>query len=239
MDAFIELGELLGRLSTAASFTAICTLLKQYAVGFGLSRVSFFDLRKPTPRIREAVICTDAPQALLRRLDRAGDFSSHPLVTRARGTREPFEISMSLGFGLKRTRDAQHPLPIPELNGLIVPVQEGHQVVAMATLTGLRPVLSPLARDALKLAVHAGWQRSKEVGSGAAGVNAFALTLREVECLRWVARGKTDQEVARILSVSARTVRFHVHNAKVKLNVATRIQAVTKLMRERPDLVSK
>lgn len=130
-------------------------------------------------------------------------------------------------------------MPVPQLNGLIVPVQEGHQVVAMATLTGPKPVLSPLARDALKLAVHAGWQRSKEVASGAAGVSSSVLTLREVECLRWVAKGKTDQEVARILSVSARTVRFHVHNAKTKLNVATRIQTVTTLMRERPDLVSK
>ena len=94
----------------------------------------------------------------------------------------------------------------------------------------------PLAANALNLAIHAAWQRSKELTSELPSASTTALTLREVECLAWVAKGKTDIEIARIIDVAPRTVRFHVHNAKVKLNVATRIQAVTKLMRERPDL---
>jgi DNA-binding CsgD family transcriptional regulator len=32
-------------------------------------------------------------------------------------------------------------------------------------------------------------------------------------------------------------VRFHIDNAKVKLGVETRVQAVARLLRERPDLV--
>ena len=44
----------------------------------------------------------------------------------------------------------------------------------------------------------------------------------------WVADGKTDFEVGKILSISPRTVRFHIRNAKTKLGVATRIQAVAK-----------
>jgi DNA-binding CsgD family transcriptional regulator len=43
-----------------------------------------------------------------------------------------------------------------------------------------------------------------------------------------VADGKTDVEVGKILDISPRTVRFHINNAKVKLGVSTRIQAVAK-----------
>jgi len=54
------------------------------------------------------------------------------------------------------------------------------------------------------------------------------LGAREVEALTWVARGKTSAEIARILGIAKRTVDFHVDNARNKLGVVTRSQAVAK-----------
>lgn len=54
------------------------------------------------------------------------------------------------------------------------------------------------------------------------------LSDREIETLTWAARGKTSAEIAQILNLSKRTVDFHIDNAKEKLGVATRIQAVIK-----------
>lgn len=54
------------------------------------------------------------------------------------------------------------------------------------------------------------------------------LTGREKEALTWAARGKTSAEIAQILGLSKRTVDFHFDNARCKLGVATRIQAVMK-----------
>lgn len=54
------------------------------------------------------------------------------------------------------------------------------------------------------------------------------LTKREVDCLRWAALGKTDAEIAIILSRSTSTVRFHLYNATVKLNASNRSQAIFK-----------
>jgi LuxR family quorum-sensing system transcriptional regulator CciR len=54
------------------------------------------------------------------------------------------------------------------------------------------------------------------------------LSKREVECLRWAALGKTDQEIARIISRSCATIRFHIHNAAQKLDAVNRSQAVFK-----------
>jgi DNA-binding CsgD family transcriptional regulator len=56
-----------------------------------------------------------------------------------------------------------------------------------------------------------------------------ALTKRELECLRWVASGKTDWEIGQILAISATTVKFHVDGARRKLGAATRPQAVAML----------
>ena len=54
------------------------------------------------------------------------------------------------------------------------------------------------------------------------------LSKREAECLRWAAVGKTDQEIGMILSRSRATVRFHIHNASVKLDAVNRSQTVFK-----------
>jgi DNA-binding NarL/FixJ family response regulator len=61
-----------------------------------------------------------------------------------------------------------------------------------------------------------------------AGLMAVELNDREVETLTWAARGKTSAEIAMILGLSKRTVDFHVDNARMKLGVATRIEAAIK-----------
>ncbi|MGO8848138.1 MAG: response regulator transcription factor [Methylocella sp.] len=58
--------------------------------------------------------------------------------------------------------------------------------------------------------------------------NLVDLSEREVETLTWAARGKTSAEIARILDLTKRTVDFHIDNARLKLGVATRIQAAIK-----------
>jgi DNA-binding NarL/FixJ family response regulator len=54
------------------------------------------------------------------------------------------------------------------------------------------------------------------------------LNEREMEALTWVARGKTSAEIAIILGLAKRTVDFHLENARVKLGVRTRTEAVIK-----------
>jgi DNA-binding response OmpR family regulator len=57
---------------------------------------------------------------------------------------------------------------------------------------------------------------------------SIELSEREVAALTWSARGKTSDEIATILGLSKRTVDFHMDNARAKLGVATRTQAVVK-----------
>ncbi len=65
------------------------------------------------------------------------------------------------------------------------------------------------------------------VSRSAAPQRAFPeLTEREEEVLSLVAQGKSNQEISRQLFVSLKTVRNHVSNILVKLQVADRAQAV-------------
>lgn len=55
-----------------------------------------------------------------------------------------------------------------------------------------------------------------------------ALTRHEVECLRWAAIGKTDEDICMIMSRSRATIRYHLKNAADKLNAVNRSQTVFK-----------
>jgi len=54
------------------------------------------------------------------------------------------------------------------------------------------------------------------------------LTAREREVMRWTGEGKTSHVIGMILSISERTVNFHINNVLMKLNCTNKIQAVVK-----------
>ena len=56
------------------------------------------------------------------------------------------------------------------------------------------------------------------------------LTPREREVLSWVARGKTNAEIACLLWLSPSTVRKHLENVYAKLGVGTRTAAVASFL---------
>ncbi len=58
------------------------------------------------------------------------------------------------------------------------------------------------------------------------------LTEREVEVLRLVAQGMSNQEIAEALVISERTVANHVSSILAKLHLANRVQAALWAVRE-------
>ena len=57
-----------------------------------------------------------------------------------------------------------------------------------------------------------------------------ALTARERDVLQWLACGKTDADIAALLSISPRTVQKHLEHMYVKLGVETRTAAVMRVL---------
>jgi DNA-binding CsgD family transcriptional regulator len=60
----------------------------------------------------------------------------------------------------------------------------------------------------------------------AAGLRSLGLTPREADVLTLLADGKRNEEIARLLSVSPRTVKKHLESVYAKLGVHTRAAAV-------------
>ena len=61
--------------------------------------------------------------------------------------------------------------------------------------------------------------------AAAADLSQYQLTPREMDVLAWIARGKTNRDIAEILGMSPRTVNKHLEHIFVKLGVETRAAA--------------
>jgi len=86
-------------------------------------------------------------------------------------------------------------------------------------------ITKPIDFEILTAIINA---RLARVARAAVWPRMVDLTDREIETLTWAARGKTSSEIAVILSLTKRTVDFHIHNARLKLNASSRMHAAVK-----------
>ncbi|MFN4135328.1 MAG: LuxR C-terminal-related transcriptional regulator [Novosphingobium sp.] len=164
-----------------------------------------------------------------------------PLTSACRFESEPFWVNAN-GF---HTRQPNHYLTAIDLTNfearamtraaIVVPVHLPFGQIGAVSFNPLDPDLTELddvflehgdafgiyARTFIASYVHA-------MGSVQALPPGSRLSKREVECLRWAAIGKTDLEISMIMGRSRATVRFHIHNASMKLNAVNRSQTVFK-----------
>jgi DNA-binding CsgD family transcriptional regulator len=118
-------------------------------------------------------------------------------------------------------------------DGFVVPIHGPRGHVATVTMASMEPDLdlsatTRLHLQVMALCVHERCGRLR--GDPTAPRPIDRLSDRELECLRWVAAGKTDWEIGKILSISAHTAKFHVDGARIKLDARTRAHAVARLL---------
>lgn len=116
-------------------------------------------------------------------------------------------------------------------NGLSIPVRGPYGDIGMLSVTRgcrvgewdrlVRHVLSDLQTVAVY--IHDTVMRSDMLSRV---LRHPDLSTREREVLQWVAAGKTQQDIADILSISPRTVEVHLRSAREKLFALTTAQAV-------------
>ncbi len=63
-------------------------------------------------------------------------------------------------------------------------------------------------------------------GGGARAARDFELTERELECLFWIAEGKTSDEIAMILGISRNTINNYITSVMRKTATKTRSEAI-------------
>ena len=128
--------------------------------------------------------------------------------------REKALMSYSAEFGMR--------------DGFAVPIFESGSI-GLVSLASAELKLEPGQRQALTLAAVYLHSRLSALRRRQAA-SLIRLTEREHEVMRWVAAGKSDWQIGRILNISAKTVNFHVENVKRKFGVASRAQAIVRTL---------
>jgi DNA-binding CsgD family transcriptional regulator len=224
--------------SASEDANALCSATAKALAALDFHRFAYFVLSKPNSGGGELI--STYPQAWLERYEEQKYEWIDPVIQGVRAFDAPFEWDQAPA----NTTPAQLQLFDEAAQfgihcGFAIPFRDsGHPIAAMTIVASEppgafrrcvqanRPTLQLMA-----VFVHLHARRILFAGRVVAGVR---LSRRELECLRWAARGKSAWEIGRILGIARRTVSFHLDNAKAKLGVRTICQAVARIAADRP-----
>ena len=221
------LARMLKTLAEVDARSTVWGALKDFVAEHGYSRLTVFQ-NTPNKDVAAAeVLFSDAsPEALELFLRSAWQ---HPFMLQALGSTEPFTRAEVRGKLTAEGSGLETDLYPGE--NLFVPVPHSDAIKGLVILAGSKPDGSTVARSLIQVATEITFDRAQSLPSGDKTAGAALLSPRESSILSFAASGKTDAEIGGLLKISARTVRFHTDNAKRKLRVSTRIQAVTEALR--------
>jgi DNA-binding NarL/FixJ family response regulator len=109
---------------------------------------------------------------------------------------------------------------------------DGDEAAQLAALEiferlGARPII-----EILKQKMRAQGRRIPRGPRPATRGNRFGLTAREMEVLECLAKGLSNNAIAKQLSLSIRTVEHHIAAILQKMEVASRNEAIAKALKE-------
>lgn len=112
--------------------------------------------------------------------------------------------------------------------GFTIPILTLEGQVAGFSLASERGELQPEIRGRLQLLAMYSFARALSVSENPAPVK---MTRREIDVLQWIAEGKSDWEISKILHVSEHLVDKMARHIRLKLSAANRTQAVATALR--------
>jgi two-component system, NarL family, response regulator LiaR len=144
------------------------------------------------------------------------------------------DLLMPVMDGIEATREIREEMPDTEVVAL-TSVLEYASVTKAIKAGAIGYLLKNTEADELCRAIRAGAAGKVQLAPEAASslinevrapASPEALTERETEVLKLIARGKANREIAGELFIDEKTVKSHVHSILSKLNVRSRTQAV-------------
>jgi len=114
--------------------------------------------------------------------------------------------------------------------GLSIPVRSKHGHRGLFSISSSRSEREwvKFRENSLSLLIQVANRFHQRVVSEVFGEDRPHLTPREIECLSWIAQGKSSSDIAVILNISPHTVRDFLKSARFKLDCVSAAQAVNK-----------
>lgn len=209
------------RIATAAEPDETHRALINLASRFGFRHLYVTNVAKARRGEAEGLIFSseDLPQLSLQRL------ANHPVAKAAWSAHAPATLAE---ISRAKAPESKLPLPLRGRDALSVNIAGEEQEPINFVFAGERCDTSGFVRSLLYVAAGIACE-SRDRRPTSRGT----LTQREFDVMQLLAEGKDDDEVAHQVGISRRTVRFHVANAKRKLGVVSRAQAIVKVLRAR------
>jgi LuxR family quorum sensing-dependent transcriptional regulator len=219
-------------MSTAdEAWNALLSFSQRYGLRFG----GLADIPSAGESLDDTVLCVSWPEEWRERYFHQNYVQKDPAVLHMFRTPEPYTWADTLEcpeYTRSQRRIVEEAAEFGMTGGLIVPILGLRSGTAIVSMAGDNPDLSTRERAELHLAAIYAHGRIRALSASKRRATALpALSLRERECLQWVAVGKSDWEIGEILDISEKTANFHIEQVKRKYNVATRVQAVVQALR--------
>jgi LuxR family quorum sensing-dependent transcriptional regulator len=224
------------RLQQLTDYDDICRLVATELEWFGFTYVSCLSMPAPGQDQSECLLLNNRPRQFVENYIEKNHVARDPVVTELRHTLNPFAWSdvrarRNLSKSEKAIMDEAREFDVRE--GMTIPIVSRSGTVTLFCPCGREPDISERARAAIEIigiySNHA-LQRAL-LQQQRSEATRTPLTPREREIMQWVAIGKTDDEIADILSISTTTVTTHVEHAKQKLDAFRRTYAVVQAIR--------
>jgi len=227
------------RLEGAREPAALRDAMAGFGDAFGLTRFAYLGFPQPGPH--PPLLLSTYP------VEWTSYYLNHryqdidPVVVQTRNSLLPF-VWDSLDPGRSASREQRRLFgEATEFGincGLTVPIHDGKGGIAAVTFASERKLdllrrTIDTHRHLLHLAAIYFHAHARQKIEAVISPERPHLSPREIACLQWIARGKTAWEIGEILSISRRTVVFHLENAKRKLDAVSLPQAVATALQDR------
>lgn len=216
-------------------YDSICARITEEFSRFGYSHLTVWNMPSSGEAMGEALLYNDRPEDYTDHYIRDNLVERDPVVRELRTTLSPYTWDdvrkKTSSKSARRIIDEAREFGVR--NGVTIPIFRPSGSLAVVSPCGREPDVSPRATIVIEMISILSFQalRRARATMFREKRDTPPLTNREREVLTWVAVGKSDDEIATILSIGRQTVLTHLGNAKRKLNASRRTYAVVQALR--------
>jgi LuxR family quorum sensing-dependent transcriptional regulator len=221
--------DFVARLQRLTDYDEICNLIVKELEWFGLSYVTSIFL--PGPGRDPSLLINNRPQEYVDHYFEKDYVLRDPVVTELRNTLNPYtwgEVRARRDLSKDENAIIDEAREFDARDGFVIPILTLSGSVSLFSACGREPNLSERARAALEIIgiySHHAFKRAV-IRAKRYEASHSLLTPRELEILKRCKDGKTRPEIGEILSISPKTVEFHLRGIMDRLGASNQISAV-------------
>ena len=232
--------DIVEKIEAAIGLDQIMTILSSAGNAFGYQNFSIAGLPLPGESIDPYIMACGWPDAWATRYRNHNYVHCDPVIRQVRRANKPFmwadaPVSANEVAAKNIMNEATE---FGLVDGFAVPIYTTHGFQAIVTFGADELELNKSEQAALHLVAIYAHQAIRSLLPNNGKENTYwklekPLSMREIECLKWVAAGKTAFEISVITGISDRTVEHYIASSMRKLNATNRVQAVAEALRFR------